>query len=183
MIEFDMLKKYEDRIREFIMMSMKFFFMCCEVVYRNEIIFNSFLFKKENLVYLQSVENVLDNEDKYKLFVKYKLKIDILNLEQLVVLLNMFLFICKLFLKEKVYEEYGLILFIFFVFCIFKDLDKMKIENRYYYVVLILMVVNDNILLEEILDYGNINMNENSFYEMKNNFLKKCKVQSNIDIF
>lgn len=95
----------------------------------------------------------------------------------------MFLFICKLFLKEKVYEEYGLILFIFFVFCIFKDLDKMKIENSYYYVVLILMVVNDNILLEEILDNGNINVDENSFYEMKNNFLKKCKVQSNIDIF
>lgn len=62
-------------------MSMKFFFMCCEVVYRNEIIFISVLFKKENLVCLQSFENVLDNEDKYKLFINYKLKIDILNLE------------------------------------------------------------------------------------------------------
>lgn len=67
--------------------------------------------------------------------------------------------------------------------CILKDLDKMKIESRHHYAALILMAANGNTLSEEILDNGNTNTNENSFREMKNNFLKKCKVQSNIDTF
>lgn len=181
--EFDTLKKYEDRIREPIMTSTKFLFTCREVVYRNETLFTSFLSKKENLVYLQSAENALDNEDKYKLLAKYKLKTDILNSEQLAASSNMFPLICKLFSKEKVYEEYGPTLFISPVPCILKDLDKMKIENRHHYAALILMAANDNTLSEEILDNGNTNADENSFHEMKNNFLKKCKVQSNTDTF
>lgn len=180
---FDTLKKYEDRIREPIMTSTKFLFTCREVVYRNETLFTSFLSKKENLVYLQSAENALDNEDKYKLLAKYKLKTDILNSEQLAASSNMFPLICKLFSKEKVYEEYGPTLFISPVPCILKDLDKMKIENRHHYAALILMAANDNTLSEEILDNGNTNADENSFHEMKNNFLKKCKVQSNTDTF
>lgn len=181
--EFDTLKKYEDRIREPIMTSTKFLFTCREVVYKNETLFTSFLSKKENLVYLQSAENALDNEDKYKLLAKYKLKTDILNSEQLAASSNMFPLICKLFSKEKVYEEYGPTLFISPVPCILKDLDKMKIENRHHYAALILMAANDNTLSEEILDNGNTNADENSFHEMKNNFLKKCKVQSNTDTF
>lgn len=181
--EFDTLKKYEDRIREPIMTSTKFLFTCREVVYRNETLFTSFLSKKENLVYLQSAENALDNEDKYKLLAKYRLKTDILNSEQLAASSNMFPLICKLFSKEKVYEEYGPTLFISPVPCILKDLDKMKIENRHHYAALILMAANDNTLSEEILDNGNTNADENSFHEMKHNFLKKCKVQSNTDTF
>lgn len=63
------------------MTSTKFLFTCREVVYRNETISTSVLFKKENLVCLQSSENALDNEDKHKLLTNYKLKIDILNSE------------------------------------------------------------------------------------------------------
>lgn len=73
-IEFDTLKKYEDRIKEPIMTNTKFLFTCREVVYRNETISTSFLSNKENLVHLQSAENALDNQDKHKLLAKYKLK-------------------------------------------------------------------------------------------------------------
>lgn len=182
-IEFDTLKKYECRIREPIMKSTKFLFTCREVVYRNETISTSFLFKKENLVCLQSSENALDNEDKHKLLANYKLNIDILNSEQLTASSNMFPLICKLFSKEKMHGDYGPALFISPVPCILKDLDKMKIENKHHYAALILMAANNNKLSEEILDNGNTNTNENSFREMKNNFLKKCKVQSNTDTF
>lgn len=182
-IEFDTLKKYEDRIKEPIMTNTKFLFTCREVVYRNETISTSFLSKKENLVYLQSAENALDNQDKHKLLAKYKLKIDILNPEQLAASSNMFPLICKLFSKEKMYGEYGPTLFISPVPCILKDLDRMKIENRHHYAALILMAANDNTLSEEILDNENTNTNENNFREMKCTFLKKCKVQSNTDSF
>lgn len=48
--------------------------ICREVVFRNKMVKNCFLFKKENVVYLYNDENVLIYEDKYNLFLKYDLE-------------------------------------------------------------------------------------------------------------
>lgn len=56
------------------MLNIKIFMICREVVFRNKMVKNCFLFKKENVVYLYNDENVLIYEDKYNLFLKYDLE-------------------------------------------------------------------------------------------------------------
>lgn len=72
---------------------------------------------------LYSVENELNDYDKLQIFVKYDLEKNFLIFENFVLLLNMFFYLCKLFCKEKKFKCYGLIFFIFLVFCIFEELD------------------------------------------------------------
>lgn len=55
------------------------------------------------------------------------------------------------------------------MFCILKFLDELEMENRIYYVVLVLLMVNGNKLLEEMLD-------NDVLFGKKWDFLKKCKV-------
>lgn len=48
----------------------------------------------------------------------------------LVFVLDMFLFLCKLFFIKREFRNYGLIFFKLLVFCILKELDVMEIRNR-----------------------------------------------------
>lgn len=65
-----------------------------------------------------------------------------LFLDEIKLLLNMFLFLCKLFLLKLNFKDYGLIFFILLVLCILDELDKMRIEFNEFYVFLVLLVVN-----------------------------------------
>lgn len=81
----------------------------------------------------------------------------------------MFLFLCNFFFKKNKLSFMDIVFFKFLVFCILIFLDKLEMENRIYYVVLVLLMVNGNKLLEEMLD-------NDVLYGKKWDFLKKCKV-------
>lgn len=105
--------------------------ICCEIVYRNRNVYelNSFIDESENVVLLYSKENVLNDFDKCDFFLKYYLDIILLILIDLILVLNMFFFLCKLYLKE--FKYWGLCFFIYLVFCIFCELDLMKKWSKY----------------------------------------------------
>lgn len=65
---------------------------------------------------------------------------------------------------------YGLKFFIFLVLCIFKEFDEIKLKNKVYYVLLMLLMVNWNKLIEDMFSEDDIN-NKSSFNEMKCKFL------------
>lgn len=81
--------------------------ICWEVIYRKGRYFNCFLFKKEKIIMLYSDENVLNDKDKFDLFEKYKLDKNMLFLVNLLLVLKMFFYLCKLFFKEKEFIRYG----------------------------------------------------------------------------
>lgn len=58
-VEFNMFCKYKNRIIEFSMVNIKVIMICWGVVFRNDILLDIFLLKKENVVLLYSEENVL----------------------------------------------------------------------------------------------------------------------------
>lgn len=54
--------------------------------------------------------------------------------------------------------------------CIFKEFDEIKLKNKVYYVLLMLLMVNWNKLIEDMFSEDDIN-NKSSFNEMKCKFL------------
>lgn len=74
---------------------------------------------------LYSDENVLNDKDKLDLFEKYKLGKYMLLLVDFLLVLKMFFYLCKLFLREKEFLRYGLKFFICLLFCILEELDGM----------------------------------------------------------
>lgn len=76
--ELNKLNRYKDRFIKFIIEKIKIFMICWEIVFRNDVLLDIFLLKKENVIMLYSDEYVLNDEDKYKLFFKYSLDKDLL---------------------------------------------------------------------------------------------------------
>lgn len=50
MLGFNMLNIYEDILKYFKMFKIKIFFICWKEVFKNKVVFNSFLLKEENVV-------------------------------------------------------------------------------------------------------------------------------------
>lgn len=101
----------------------------------------SVLFNKVNVIFLNGEEYKLNVYDKYKLLLIYKLEINMLIIGDFVLLLNMFLFFCKLFLIEDC-KMYGFFFFIILIFCILKELKEMFMVYKIEYVLLVLLMVN-----------------------------------------
>lgn len=77
------------------------------------------------MVWLYSVENVLIDKDKCDIFMKYNLDINMLFLQNIFKVLNMFLYLCNFLFRIEEFKEYCFKFFIFLVFCILKLLDEM----------------------------------------------------------
>lgn len=128
--ELNKLNRYKDRFIKFIIEKIKIFMICWEIVFRNDVLLDIFLLKKENVIMLYSDEYVLNDEDKYKLFFKYSLDKDLLFQYYLFYMFSMFLNICKMVLKKKEWRSKGLKFFIILVLCILEILSDMRVRNR-----------------------------------------------------
>lgn len=124
-IELQMINKYSERLTNPIHPKTKTIMTCREAVFRNDMLSNSFLVKKENVIHLQSDENALNDDDKQNLLEKYKLDRDLLTLDNLASSSNMFPFLCKLF-SSKTMKVYGPTFFVSPVPCILKELNSLK---------------------------------------------------------
>lgn len=49
----------------------------------------------------------------------------------MILVLKMFLFLCKIFLKKKEFKKYGKDFFIVFVFCFLERLEEMNCFNKF----------------------------------------------------
>lgn len=127
--ELNKLNRYKDRFIKFIIEKIKIFMICWEIVFRNDVLLDIFLLKKENVIMLYSDEYVLNDEDKYKLFFKYSLDKDLLFQYYLFYMFSMFLNICKMVLKKKEWRSKGLKFFIILVLCILEILSDMRVRN------------------------------------------------------
>lgn len=81
---------------------------CREVVYRNERLKKFFLFtNKQNVVFLHSDENALNDQDKKCLLAKYGIDANIFSKWEIASSLHMFPFLCKLFSSEQKFQDFG----------------------------------------------------------------------------
>lgn len=175
---FEVLCRFKDRFVNPIMSETKFLMTCREVLYRNEMISDSFLLKQDNVVLLNSEENMLNDQDKLELLAKYELDTNMLSQADLASTSNMFPLLCKLFSTKTEFKNYGPTFFKSPVPCIQKELDVMETRNKVQYGSLVLLMANENKLSKEILDNGNNLNNEFDFNEKKHKFLEACKVRS-----
>lgn len=184
MAAFHMLSRYENLLKNPSMVKTKILMTCRKVVYKNETLSKSVLFKNDNVILLDSKENELNETDKCKLFELYQLDPSILTSTNLAFTSNMFPYLCKLFSTKEEYNAYGAKFFISPIPCILQVLDEMTIpEHRIRYASLVLLMANQNKLSEDIFDDDKITENKNNFLKMKCNFLKKCKVSNSTDTF
>lgn len=180
-----MINKYSERLKGPINRKTKTLVTCREAVFRNEMLSDCVLVKKENTILLQSKENALNNDDKQNLLEKYLLGRDFLNSDNLVSSSSMFPLLCKLFSSEPKLKVYGNTFFISPIDCILKELGSLKIHNKHQYVSLVLLMANKNKLPEKMLDNGNNKetLEDKLFAEMKCSILRKCKVSSTTENF
>lgn len=176
--KFDVLNQYQDRITDPEMPETKILLTCREVVYRNKMSANSFLFKNENVVLLHSKDHALNNEDKHKLLQQYQLNVKIFTSEDLASSSNMFPLLCKLFTEPK-YRVYGPRFFTSPIPCILEIFDEMKTRKTVHYASLVLLMAYQNKLSSNILENeSNGNLNEKTC-----TFLKECNVSSSVESF
>lgn len=121
--ELYMINKYSERLRDQINPKTKTLMTCRKAVFKNEMISDCILVKKENVVNLQSKENSLNNNDKQNILKIFKLDRDLLNSNNLSSSSRMFPFLCKLNSNKKELEFYGPTFFISPVPCIMKEID------------------------------------------------------------
>lgn len=178
--KFDMLNLFEDRIAKPVMPETKIIMTCREMVYRNEKLSKSELFKKENVVQLHSDENTLNDLDKQELLAKYNLNTNLMDSSNLALSSNMFPYLCKLYSKDKEFQCYGSTFFMSPVPCILQDLDMIKNENKNQYASLVLLMINQNKLSEQLFN-ENTMVRGIPFHDLKTNILEKCKVDKNRD--
>lgn len=178
--KFDMLNLFEDRIAKPVMPETKIIMTCREMVYRNEKLSKSELFKKENVVQLHSDENTLNDLDKQELLAKYNLNTNLMDSSNLALSSNMFPYLCKLYSKDKEFQCYGSTFFMSPVPCILQDLDMIKNENKNQYASLVLLMINQNKLSEQLFNENTI-VRGIPFHDLKTNILEKCKVDKNRD--
>lgn len=179
MTEFNTLRKYEDNIMNPVMPNTKIIMTSREVVYKNEKLSDSFILKKEKVIFLNSTENALNDHDKIGLLALYQIDTELLTPDNLASSSNMFPYLCKLFSKEREFKSYGSIFFSNPVHCILQELDKIQKRNKIHYASLVLMMVDAN-LSDKTLLSGN---QKSSLKEIKYDFLRKCKLPENTDSF
>lgn len=184
MAAFNTLSRCEYLLKNPSMVKTKILMTCRKVVYKNEMLSKSVLFKNDNVILFDSKENKLNDTDKCKLFELYQLDPSILTSTNLAFTSNMFPYLCKLFSTKEEYNAYGAKFFISPIPCILQVLDEMTIpEHRIRYASLVLLMANQNKLSEDIFDDDKTTENKSNFRKMKCNFLKKCKVSNSTDIF
>lgn len=174
--ELKTLERYNDRLIKPTFSKTKVLMTCRICIYRNEQVFKSDLFRKENILSLQSAENALNEKDKYDLLAIYGIDKTPFTYDNLTLTSKMFPFLCNFYSKESKIKSYGHYFFKSPVPCILKLLDKLETENRIQYAALVLLMANENKLSEEILDNEMLN-------DKKRNFLKKCRVPQHTDNF
>lgn len=174
--ELKTLERYRDRLIKPTFSETKVLMTCRVSIYRNEQVFKSDLFRKENVVSFHSAENALNENDKYDLLAIYRIDKPPFTYDKQTLTSKMFPFLCNFFSKENQIKSYGHCFFKSPVPCILKLLDKLETENRIHYAALVLLMANGNKLSEETLD------NE-VLHGKKRDFLKKCKVSQHTDSF
>lgn len=177
--EFNLLCKYKNRIIEPSMANTKVIMTCRGVVFRNDILSDTFLSKKENVVLLHSEENALTDQDKCNLLSKYNLNSTLLCPNILSRVSKMFPVLCKLFANKEEFRALGSRFFISPVECILSEFSTMQRYNRMQYASLVLLLSNRNKLSEE--DFRNNHTGE--IEQMKCDVLEECKVGSMTDGF
>lgn len=171
--QLDLLFRYKDTFKNLSNIDNKVIMTCREEVYRNECFSTTtddFLRKEENVVWLHSVENAFNYEDKEGLLKKYKINAGVSEID-LALTSNMFPFLCKL------YSELGINDPSFFnlpVPIIFKNLHEMENNQPVQYASLVLLMANQNKLSEQILQ----NIDTDGSEGKKKKFLERCKVRS-----
>lgn len=180
---YNILKKYEDILTTPKMSKTKVLMTCRELVYRNEKLSTHFLSQEQNVVMLNSKDNVLNDNDKLKILARYQLGSDVLSLAEIKSSSNMFPLLCKLFSSKPNFKDYGSTFFISPVPCILEELDHMSTESKKCYASLVLLMVNQNKLSKDILDNITNAHGESNVNEKKNNILKACKVRKDMEGF
>lgn len=173
--ELDALNQYQDMVTNPVMRKTKYLMTCRETVFRHETVSNIFLTRNENVIFLHSEENALNDQDKCGLLETYQIDRNFLTSSDRALSSNMFPFLCQFFSKDKELKVYGSKFFISPVPCIFKELDEIKSKNKVHFVSLMLLMANRNKLTEDMFSEDDTN-NKSSFNEMKCKFLQICKV-------
>lgn len=72
--ELDALNQYQDMVTNPVMRKTKYLMTCRETVFRHETVSNIFLTRNENVIFLHSEENALNDQDKCGLLETYHIR-------------------------------------------------------------------------------------------------------------
>lgn len=169
------LSRYKETLINPLMPKTKVLMTCREVVYRNNKASNTFLTKEENVVFLQSTENALNENDKRELLSRYQLGNDFLGKADLGSTSNMFPLLCKLYLTKDEFSGYGPSFFTSPVPCILEALEEMKVGNEIHYASLVLLMAWQGPLSIDLFENPK-SSEKKEFQRKKSEFLKACKV-------
>lgn len=101
------LERYRDRLIKPTFSKTKVLMTCRVSIYRNEQVFKSDLFRKENVVSFHSAENALNEKDKYDLLAIYRIDKSPFTYDKQTLTSKMFPFLCNFFSKENQIKSYG----------------------------------------------------------------------------
>lgn len=99
--ELKTLERYRDRLIKPTFSKPKVLMTCRVSIYRNEQVFKSDLFRKENVVSFHSAENALNEKDKYDLLAIYRIDKSPFTYDKQTLTSKMFPFLCNFFSKKK----------------------------------------------------------------------------------
>lgn len=99
--ELKTLERYRDRLIKPTFSKTKVLMTCRVSIYRNEQVFKSDLFRKENVVSFHSAENALNENDKYDLLANYRIDKPPFTYDKQTLTSKMFPFLCNFFSKKK----------------------------------------------------------------------------------
>lgn len=145
MADFNKLEKYQDRIKEYYYVRHKSFNdMFGGSLQKQNRIKRTFHVTEKHLVQFSDDANSLTAEDKRELLVKYNLDDYVLPVKHMKKTSKMFTILCKLSAQNKEFRFYGSHFFTPPVPCILNAMEQMKTENKFQYVSLVLLMVNQN---------------------------------------
>lgn len=145
MADFNKLEKYQDRIKEYYYVRHKSFNdMFGGSLQKQNRIKRTFHVTEKHLVQFSDDANSLTAEDKRELLVKYNLDDYVLPVKRMQKTSKMFTILCKLSAQNKEFRFYGSHFFTPPVPCILNAVEQMKTENKFQYVSLVLLMVNQN---------------------------------------
>lgn len=177
------LNKYEYSLKQPTMPKSKVLMTCRELVYRYEMLSESFLCKQDNVVLLNSDEYALNDNDKLELLEKYQLGADFLSSSELKSPSNMFPFLCKLSSSVKGLKWCSSQFFTSPVPFFLNELQKMRTHTRNKYASLVLLMANEGRLSKEMLDNITNDNDEMNLNEKRRKFLEACKVSPDVASF